>query len=136
MNESQNNHFQNDTVMRDDSPKKRGRPAGGHNKVQREKPPKVLKKNGRPQMFFGKTDENGNPVDSNVGAYERRGKFINKILILKKNYNLSYPSRDQYVGKSNEEVIEILKTMLLEVQKYKIEQTIEQNNNFIKKLNI
>jgi len=105
----------------------RGRPPGVKNVK-----PYVMKKErvitgvlGRP-IRYGEKAEDGTILKNNLSTYDRRGFLINKILGLKKNYNLSYPARVDYVGKDNSVVIEILKTMAVEVQKVKMERNINK----------
>ena len=90
----------------------RGRPLGVKNVN-----PYVMKKErvitgvlGRP-VRYGVKAEDGTIMKNDLSTYDRRGFLINKILGLKRNYNLSYPARTEYVGKDNSVVIEILKKM-------------------------
>lgn len=52
-------------------------------------------------------------------TYHRRGFLVNKIGSYKRKYGLTEPTQDKYVGKSNEEVIELLKQMAVVVGKLK-----------------
>lgn len=105
----------------------RGRPPGVKNVN-----PYVMKKErvitgvlGRP-IRYGVKAEDGTIMKNELSTYDRRGFLVNKILGLKRNYNLSYPARADYVGKDNSVVIEILKKMAVEVQKIKMERNINK----------
>jgi hypothetical protein len=69
---------------------------------------------------------------NNLSTYQNRGFLINKILGFKKNYKLSFPDKADYIGKSNEAVIDILKLMAVEVQKIKGERLLRQIENLPK----
>ena len=100
--------------------RKSGRPKGALNK-QKTTDIKPQAKKGRPYTY--------KPVEGSTNAkltYQRRGFLINKIVYFKRTYGLTVPTRDQYVGKSNEEVIELLKKMASVVGKLKESQIHEQ----------
>lgn len=102
-------------------PKKNaGRPKGALNKPKTTELKEPAKK-GRPFTY--------KPVEGISNAkltYQRRGFLINKIVCFKRTYGLTEPTRDQYVGKSNDEVIELLKNMAIVVGKLKEAQIHEQ----------
>ena len=95
--------------------KRGGRPLGEKN---RPKTTEVLlpKKKGRPFTYMQVEDSTSTPAKL---TYHRRGFLVNKIASYKRKYGLTEPTQDKYVGKSNEEVIELLKQMAVVVGKLK-----------------
>jgi uncharacterized protein YeeX (DUF496 family) len=118
--------------------KRRGRPTGSKNRpyyqtdfTVHKTEVKPKKKLGRPSQY-GPRDNNGVLLLNNLSTYQNRGFLINKILGFKKNYKLSFPDKADYIGKSNEAVIDILKLMAVEVQKIKGERLLRQIENLPK----
>lgn len=104
----------------------RGRPAGVKNNPDTNKKTRVITGTiGRP-LRYGVKAEDGTILKNDLSTYERRGFLVNKILGLKKNYNLSYPDKSEYIGKDNSVIVEILKKMAIEVQKVKMERNIDK----------
>lgn len=106
----------------------KGRPKGSLNKPKCEKTAPL--KRGRPFTY---------PQDSTLTnaqkTYQRRGFLINKVVCLKRAYGLIEPTSDKYIGKSNEEVLELLKDLACVVGKLKEQQLQHQiSNDFIHRL--
>lgn len=98
--------------------KKIGRPKGSPNVIPPPpKPPKPVCVIGRPIVF-------GTP-DDGLTTYQRRGKYVNTILSLKRKYNLMLPEPSSYVGQPNDVVIDILKQMAVVVLQVKYQRKID-----------
>ena len=119
--------IQSNLIM-EDVKRSRGRPKGSKNVIQTDS----IKTNrnqtgiiGRPTIY-GLKDEDGNIIKTSKTSYENRGFLVNRILGLKRTHKLAYPDRTLYVGKPNDVVIEILKTMMDLIQNIKIQNAIQK----------
>jgi hypothetical protein len=94
--------------------KGRGRPKGSLNVIPavyaRRPKDDCVKKRGRPRKY-GDSDAKY--------CYNRRGVFINKILFMKRKYGLQCPTKDEYIGKNEEDLIDIIVKMGSEVNMIK-----------------
>lgn len=93
--------------------KKRGRPLGMKNKPRVEGVV-YAGKIGRPYKYIQKETE---PMTASQRTYQRRGFLVNKLAKYKRDYGLTEPTQDKYVGKSNEVVIELLNEITLVILK-------------------
>jgi len=96
--------------------------------------PKIPKKNGRPKKYITEEELKEAKKNNAKKDYDKRGHIYLRIISLKKNYNLSYPNKEDIKNRTLEELTIILKQMINDVEEIKKAKHIQYINNLQNKL--
>jgi hypothetical protein len=100
---------------------------------------KEKKQNGRPKKYFTDEERKQAKKSKRKKTYNEREIVYSKIVSLKKNYDLSYPNKEDILNKTLEELNIILKQIINDVEEIKKKRYIQKHtqtiNNLIDEVN-
>lgn len=125
--------------MNDDSiviqKKPRGRPKKSISVAELTEPLVIIpKKNGRPKKYITEEELKQAKKQNSKKDYDERGHIYLRIIQLKKNYDLSYPNKEDIKNRTIEELTSILKQMINDIEEIKKAKHIQYVNNLQNKL--
>jgi hypothetical protein len=115
--------------------KPRGRPKKSISVAELTEPLVIIpKKNGRPKKYITEEELKQAKKENSKKTYDERGHIYSRIISLKKNYDLSYPNKEDIKNRTLEELTSILKQMINDIEEIKKAKHIQYINNLQNKL--
>ena len=110
------------------------KPRGRPKKVIEALESKEQKKNGRPKKYNTEEERLAKKKENSKKTYDERGHIYQRIISLKKYYELSYPNKEDIKNRTLEELTETLKQMINDIEEIKKAKHIQYINNLQNKL--
>ena len=92
-----------------------GRPKGSQNKIQSTNRKRIIYTKDDPPRVRGRHKVYDNPNNA----------FVNRIIALKYKFKLSFPAREDYVNKTDIELVDVLIRMETEIAEIKLNRRLE-----------